>query len=213
MSLDVFADCADLAEMEKWAPKVDGFTTNPSLARAAGVTDYMAFCREALTIADGKPISFEVVTRSDVEREARVLADLAPNVWVKVPWTEVGGWAEGLQINITGIFYFGQMLTVPLPSVVVLSVFAVRVADTGVDAVNVVRSFRHYQRDRLSVLWASAREVYNVEQAEQAGADIITLSPALLAKLDGFGRDLDDYSAETISQFYTDAEEAGLVIP
>lgn len=210
MPLEVYADCADLAEMEKWAPKVDGFTTNPSLMRAAGVTDYLGFCREALMLAEGKPISFEVVTRSDVEREARVLADLAENVWVKVPWTELSPSLDGLRINVTGIFSGRQLEGMFIPEDAILSVFAGRVADIGSDPGNAVRSCKRFER---RILWASTREVYSVKYAQWAGADIITMTPALLEKRESWGRSSDDYAHETIETFYADAEASGYGIP
>ncbi len=223
----IYCDGADLPTMRKLAcdDAVQGFTTNPSLMRKAGVRDYRQFAQAVLEAVDGKPVSFEVLADAPelMERQAYEIAHWGANVYVKVPVvTSEGAPTYDLiyrlvrakvNVNVTAVFTATQCRFAidALDGTGVLSVFAGRIADTGVDPERVMRAARaKIGSEATMLLWASAREVYNVKQAEEAGCDIITLSPDLIAKLAGFGRNLTEYSIETARQFFKDA--AGYVL-
>lgn len=205
--VDIYLDSADLVVMRKYAPRVQGFTTNPSLMRKAGVHDYVNFAKAALDIAEGKPISFEVTDRDQILRQVDVIRQWGPNTFAKVPVADYVVLALQLwhaRVNVTGVFTKQQIHDAAkrLGPQNILSVFAGRIADTGRDPCVHMR----FAADRVlcKVLWASAREVLNVRQAEWCSVDIITLSPELIDKLDQFDRDLIEYSRETADQFYKD---------
>lgn len=219
--VSVYLDGADLDAMLKWIGKIDGITTNPSLCRKAGITDYRAFARDVLTVAVGKPVSFEVFSDDfkDMERQAREIASWGSNVLVKIPVTNTKAEPSyelvsrlvrnGVKVNLTAVFTKDQArLAIDSlnGSESIVSIFAGRIADTGHDPSRIIRSANSRLRGKTRILWASAREVYNVKQAEECGAEIITLSPELVAKLDGFGRDLNEYSLATVRQFNEDAK-------
>lgn len=221
--VSIFADGADLAAIRKLAqdPRVDGMTTNPSLMRRAGIQDYRSFARAVLEAANGKPVSFEVLADDldGMERQAREIASWG-NVYVKVPITNAAGLFtgpviaalsdDGIRVNVTAVLSYSQAQRawgcLERPGNIV-SIFAGRIADTGTDPVPLVRSFTEIaRRNGTRVLWASTRQVYDVVLAEQAGADIITLTPDLIAKLSLRGKNLEQYSLETVQQFQRDAE-------
>ena len=222
MSISIYADGADLAQMEALAQnkRVSGFTTNPSLMKKAGVTSYRHFARAVLDRVGDKPVSFEVFADDfkTMEEQAREIASWGPNVYVKVPVTNAQAnpaydliWRlsrTGIKVNVTAVFTPQQARTaiLSLDGDSIVSVFAGRIADTGQDPARVMRSARaKIMHHSTKLLWASAREVYNVVQAEECGCDIITLAPELIEKLSGFGRNLTDYSLETVRQFHRDA--------
>lgn len=226
--IKLFLDSADLREMEA-ATHADGFTTNPTLMRQAGVTDAMAWAREAAKIAGPRPLSLEAWDERNLLGQASKLAEIAENVVVKIPVTDTAGRSTAnllrvlcganVRVNVTGILtlrqvgsVLGVLETVPADQRrVILSVFAGRIADTGRDPVPVLRQAATLvaQYAGVTLLWASAREALNVLQAESAGCDAITLSPALLAKIAMFGTDLTELSLATVRQFHKDAIEAG----
>ena len=223
----IYADGADLAQMKALAAdeRVAGFTTNPSLLRKAGVTDYRAFANAVLDVIGDKPVSFEVFADDfkTMESQAREIASWGQNVYVKIPVTNTLGnpsydliyrlSRSGIKVNVTAIFTADQarISAGSLDGTGIISVFAGRIADTGADPARIMRSAKAKIGSRpTQLLWASAREVYNVVQAEECGCDIITLSPDLIAKLSGFGRNLTTYSLETVKQFHADA--AGYVL-
>jgi transaldolase len=229
-NLKLYLDSADLAVIREYSNRKDitGSTTNPTLARKAGVTDYVAFCKEAAALMTGKPVSFEVFADDvpNVIRQARVLAALAPNVYVKVPVMNTEGQPmteavrtlshEGIKLNVTAVFTHAQAWEVcsalkgGAPSI--LSMFAGRIADAGVDPVAHVAGCVSMAREldkHIEVLWASPREILNVVHAQQAGCDIITLTPDLLAKMKNFGKNLHTYSLETVRMLTGDALAAG----
>lgn len=230
LGIRVFADGAHLDEMLELAkdPLVAGFTTNPTLMRKSGVSDYRAFARTVLDACADKPISFEVLSDEfeEMERQARILASWADNVYVKVPITNTRGQSsaklierlsgDGIRVNVTAIMTLGQVRTAAdaleaSPGGVV-SVFAGRIADTGRDPVPLMRAALALLEDRprLELLWASPREVLNVVQADDVGCHIITVTRDLMTKLRGLGRDLEDFSVETVAMFHSDAVAAGL---
>lgn len=225
----IFADGADLDQIAKLCknPLVSGFTTNPTLMRKAGVTDYETFARKALGLIGDRPISFEVFSDEfeEMERQARRIATWGDNVYVKIPVTNTRREfadqlvrrlsAGGIKLNVTAILTLVQAKRVTAslangaPSVI--SVFAGRIADTGVDPVPLMRKAIEQASDYKSIelLWASPRELLNVMQASEIGCHIITVTPDILAKLDMLGRDLADYSLDTVKMFYSDAQAAG----
>lgn len=228
--IEIFADGADLETMARIQPSVSGFTTNPSILRKAGVKDYREFAREVLAIAVGKPVSFEVLADDfeTMERQAREIASWASwgnNVFVKIPITNAAGVFTGpvissltergrIKVNVTAVFTAAQARAAAdamRGEGNIISVFAGRIADAGVSpARTVLESVMSARRVGARVLWASARQVYSVIEAEKVGADIITLTPDLIAKLPMFGRDLGEYSLETVRQFAKDAEGIAL---
>lgn len=226
----IFADGANVADMVAAIKSgvVDGFTTNPTLMSKAGVRDYEAFGREALSIIQDLPISFEVFADDlpGMAKQARKLASWGRNVYVKIPISNTKGEstiplvkelsAEGLKINITAILTLDQVRAVAdavaddTPAI--CSIFAGRIADTGRDPMPVMKEAVRLcaSKPRLRVLWASPREVLNVYQAEECGCHIIAATPDLIAKLPLKGKDLAEFSRETVEMFFRDAKSAGL---
>ena len=227
--IKIFADGADKAGMLNMYknPHIDGFTTNPTLMRKAGITDYIGFAKEILQTIDDKPVSFEVFADEfeDMERQAREMATWGSNVYVKIPVTNTKKIscesliqklsAEGVQLNITAILSLEQVSEVADAlkngSSSFVSVFAGRIADTGVDPVPLMKRALEILKpvSNAELLWASPREVLNVYQAESIGCHIITATNDILKKLDLKGKDLDEYSLETVQMFFDDAQQAG----
>jgi transaldolase len=229
LRIEIFADGANLDGVRALAAdsRIRGFTTNPTLMRKAGVPDYAAFAKEMLGIVGGRPVSFEVFADDfpTMEAQAREIASWGRNVYVKIPVTNTAREpayplirrlaAAGVQLNVTAVFTLVQVreiaaaLNPGVPAVV--SVFAGRIADAGVDPVPHMRACKALLADcpGAKLLWASPRELLNLFHAEDAGADIITMTHDLLAKLKGVGKDLGDYSLETVQMFRRDAVDAG----
>jgi transaldolase len=230
LRIKLFQDGADLAAIQEAVATdhlIKGFTTNPSLMRKAGVTDYAAFARQAIEIVGNLPISFEVFSDDfdAMEREARIIHKWGGNTYVKIPVTNTRGVsaaplihklsAEGIPLNVTAILSLEQVRTVAdalargAPSII--SVFAGRIADTGIDPTPLMREAVHVLADRpkAELLWASPRELLNVFQAEDVGCHIITATRDVLAKLPLVGKDLTSYSLETVKMFFDDAHAAG----
>jgi transaldolase len=233
LKIKIFADGADLKAMRAAAanPLIQGFTTNPTLMRQAGITDYKAFALEVLREITDRPISFEVFADDfpTMEEQAREIASWGDNVYVKIPVSNTKGEfagpllailsRAGIKLNVTAIMTLdqvervGEALAENVPAVV--SVFAGRVADTGRDPVpHMAEALRLLQnRPKAELLWASPREVLNIFQANDIGCHIITVTPDHLKKLSLVAKDLAEYSRETVSMFYTDATSAGFTIP
>lgn len=227
--MKVFADGADMAGIAEMAadPFIQGFTTNPTLMRKAGVQDYAAFAREVLAVVTDRPISFEVFSddAAEMERQALLIAEWADNVYVKIPVTDTSGTstapllrrlhAAGVKVNVTGLLTLAQVEHVAeamagsVPGCV--SVFAGRIADTGTDPVPVMERARRIlgAHPNLELIWASPREVLNIVQADQIGCDIITVTNDLLKKLSLLGKDHGEFSRETVEMFHDDARAAG----
>lgn len=231
--IEIWADGADPAWMQSLAkdPRIFGFTTNPSLVRAAGISDYAAFGRAAVRAAAGKPVCIGVFsdTLAGIERQALRIATWGPQVWTKVPIMTTSGEScvsligdlcrAGVQVNATAVLTVGQveLLARHLPedANVIVSVFAGRIADTGRDPIPLLRDCKKLLVGHANarLLWASAREVLNLLHSRQAGCDAITMPQLLLRKLDLIGKDLDLFSQETVAMFRRDAIEAGLYLP
>jgi transaldolase len=229
LRIKIFADGADEESIAELAsnPLIKGYTTNPTLMRAAGVSDYEAFARRVLEVVTGAPISFEVFADDwgEMERQARKIATWGKNVFVKIPITNTHGESsrrvmhrlalDGLRLNITGMLTVDQVRTstecLADGPECIISVFAGRIADTGVDpvplmceALDLIRPHRN-----LELLWASPRELLNIVQADAIGCHIITVTHDLLKKLPILGRDMTDYSLDTVRMFHRDAQAAG----
>jgi transaldolase len=214
--------------MESVADQVYGFTTNPTLMRAAGVEHYEAFVEECVARLPGHSLSFEVIADelNAMRYQARKLASWGQSVFVKIPVSTTKGIStvdlvndltkDGVHVNVTAVFTAAQVVefneALANRAECYLSIFAGRIADAGVDPTFLVRQAVMEAPENVSVLWASTREVFNVKQAHDAGAHIITLSPDLLAKYARFGRDLTEFSRLTVQQFYDDAQVAGLTL-
>lgn len=229
ITIDLYQDGADIEDMRRAYAQgmVRGFTTNPTLMRKAGVSNYEAFARAAITAIPDLPISFEVFSDDfpAMEREARIIAGWGGNTFIKVPITNTKGEsslpliaklsAEGFALNVTAIMTLGQVegvvRAVAPASRTIVSVFAGRIADTGRDPVPVMREAAEMvgTLDAGQLLWASPREVLNVIHAQEAGCHIITATRDILAKLPLFGKDLEEYSLETAKMFHDDANAAG----
>jgi transaldolase len=230
LRVQVFADGANLEQIQALAddPLVKGFTTNPTLMRQSGVRDYAAFARAALRAVPDKPISFEVLADSpaEIRRQALAIAEWGDNVYVKVPITNSEGVSltplvselagRGVKVNVTAVFTLEQVwsacqaLRGGAPSVV--SVFAGRIADSGRDPVPHMRAALSLCRsaDRsIELLWASPREILNVVQADEVGVDIITVTESIRTKLHLLGKDLAEFSRDTVRMFKRDGESAG----
>lgn len=232
MGIKVFADGAKLSDMldAYRQGNVQGFTTNPTLMRQAGISDYESFAKSVLAAIADLPISFEVFADdfAAMAVQARKIATWGDNVYVKIPVTNTKGEsaaplirelsAEGIKLNVTALLTLDQVtevteaLAVGTPAVI--SVFAGRVADTGVDPVPLmIRALKIAERRPLAeLLWASPREVLNIYQAEEIGCHIITVTADLLKKLALKGKDLTAYSLETVAMFYNDARLAGYTL-
>ena len=223
--IKMFADGADLDEIKQFTqnPLVSGFTTNPTLMRKAGIKDYIGFCQQAAETVFPRPISFEVFSDDlrEMTEQARMISAWGTNVYVKIPVTNTARVStneiiselssQGIKLNITALMTVAQVkgvaesLTRGVPSVV--SVFAGRIADTGVDPIPLMveaKQVLESNRD-AELLWASPREVLNLVQAEKMGCDIITMTSELWKKIPGLGKDLSDYSLETVKMFFDDA--------
>jgi transaldolase len=229
ISTKIFADGADLDGILRLAddPLIKGFTTNPTLMWKAGLTDYADFAQRLLEQVREKPISFEVFADDEAEmrRQAKQLAAWGPNVYVKIPVTTTAGVSmaplvrelseDGVQVNVTALFTTAQveLITAAVadgaPSCI--SVFAGRIADAGVDPLPIMeRSVAIMTAaPRSELIWASPREVLNLVQADQVGCDIITMTHDLLPKVKSLGKDLDQFSLETVQMFHRDAAAAG----
>jgi transaldolase len=227
--IKIFADGADINGMLEMyqAGIVSGFTTNPTLMKKAGVTDYEKFALDAVRAIPNLSLSFEVFADDfeNMEKEAKKIGSWADNIYIKIPVTNTRGEssanlikklsAEGLKLNITAILTLAQAevaLKQLTPGVgAYISVFAGRIADTGVDPVPVMKEAADMCRSvaKVESLWASTRELLNIFQAQSCGVDIITVTNDILKKLSNIGKDLTQLSLETVQMFYNDAKSLG----
>jgi transaldolase len=232
LKVKIFADGADYEGIVKMSrnPVIKGFTTNPTLMRKAGVSDYEAFARKVLAAITDRPVSFEVFADdfASMAEQARTIAAWGPNVNVKIPVTNTKGQpsgellhvlsSDGIVLNVTAIFTLDQVRAVAdaldpaTPAIV--SVFAGRIADTGIDPIPHMLACKQIlgSRPKAQLLWASTRELLNIFHAEESGCDIVTVPNEFLSKLDLVGKDLAEYSRETVQAFYRDAAAAAYQI-
>jgi transaldolase len=220
------ADKTDILELHRH-PLVKGFTTNPTLMRNAGIANYESFAREVLDAVRDRPVSFEVFSDdfAEMRRQARKIAQWAPNVYVKIPIMNTTGessvglvrelTSSGVQVNVTAVLTLDQVLRVSSAlaggSPALISVFAGRIADTGVDPVPLMTAARQIVAlyPNIELLWASSRELLNIFQAEMSGCHIITVTKDILKKLSLVGKDLQELSRDTVKMFRDDAVKAG----
>ena len=229
LNVKIFADGADKASMLEMynKPFIKGLTTNPTLMKKAGITDYESFSKDILETINDKSLSLEVFSDEidEMKRQALEIATWADNVYVKIPVSNSKNVSttslikelsdSGVKLNVTAILTNNQVenvvsaLNQDVPAYV--SVFAGRIADTGVDPVPVMKKAVEIAKSKpkSEVLWASTRELYNIFQADQVGCQIITVPNGILNKLKLVGYDLDQYSLDTVKMFYNDALEAG----
>ena len=232
MKIDIFADGANLSSITKLnkLDYISGFTTNPTLMKKAGITNYKEFAKEVVTLIPNKPESFEVFADDFIEMEDQALeiASWGENINVKIPITNTKGEltenvignlsSKNIKLNITAIFTLDQAIAIKNyikeDVYTIISIFAGRIADTGIDPSDVMKKIKdNYKNKSMSkILWASPRELLNIFQAEQIGCDIITVADDILNKLHLINKDHKDYSLETVKMFYNDATSAGYKI-
>jgi transaldolase len=232
LTVKIFADGANLEGMAALArdPRIAGFTTNPTLMRSAGITDYKAFAREVLAAIPDRSISFEVFSDDldEMARQAREIASWGEQVYVKIPVSNTEGQSTGplikslsragVKVNVTALMTLQQVKDVAAnlaggaPSYI--SVFAGRVADTGRDPVPLMAACVEALRSQpqIELIWASPRELLNVFQADAIGCHIITVTHDVLKKLALVGKNLDEYSLDTVKMFRSDAVAAGFTL-
>ncbi|MGZ9412460.1 transaldolase [Staphylococcus epidermidis] len=233
LNVKVFADGADIEEMKSAYKNqlVDGFTTNPSLMAKAGVTDYKAFAVEVVSEIPDASISFEVFADDlpTMEKEAEILKQYGDNVFVKIPIVTTTGEStlplikrlssKQVRLNVTAVYTIEQVkaitdaVTEGVPTYV--SVFAGRIADTGIDPLPLMKESVKvtHSKEGVQLLWASCREVYNVIQADEIGADIITCPADVVKKVNNnLGRDIGELSVDTVKGFAKDIQSSGLSI-
>jgi transaldolase len=228
--IKIYSDGADKASMLEMNsnPLISGLTTNPSLMKKAGITDYRSFCLDILKSITTKPVSFEVFSDdfAEMKKQAMEIKSWGENVYVKIPIMNSKGESSiplvkelahaGVKLNVTAIFTMDQTLETcyavkgGAPSIV--SIFAGRIADSGRDPRPLMKgaSLICETLDKnIELLWASTREVYNIVEAEESGCHIITVPPDIIKKMSGFNRDLTQLSLDTVKTFKADSEAAG----
>jgi len=232
LKIKIFSDGAEKAPMLEMAAKpfIKGFTTNPTLMRKAGITDYVAFAKDILANIKDKPVSFEVFSDefSEMERQARIIASWGPNVYVKIPITNTKRQStfdlvkklahEGVKINVTAILTLKQVAHIkeafPKDASAIISVFAGRIADTGHNPFSIMKEAKAIlsSHPKMELLWASPRQLLDIYYAEEAGSDIITVTTDILKKLEKIGYDHDELSLDTVKMFYDDGQKAGYAL-
>ena len=232
LKVKIFADGADKVGMIEMYNKtfISGLTTNPTLMKKAGIVNYESFARDILQTIKNKPLSFEVFSDDleEMKRQAYKIATWSDNVYVKIPVTNTKKIStcslikelseNGVKLNITAIMTLGQVRDIVLSLndniSSYVSVFAGRIADTGVDPIFMMAAAVEIAKlkPKAEVIWASPRELLNIFHAEQIGCQIITVTNDILKKLDLLGYDLENYSLDTVKMFYDDATAAGFIL-
>ena len=232
LNVKLFADGADLDGIRSLAalPYIQGFTTNPSLMRKAGVKDYKTYAKQVFEIIGDRPISLEVFADDlpTMEAQGRIIAGWGESIYVKIPVENTEGQstvpvirrlvADGIKVNVTAVFTIDQVqqitdaLAVDVPAVI--SVFAGRMADVGVDPIPAFQAAKAIMdaKPKAELLWAATREVFNIIQADRLGCHIITVPNDILGKLKNLGRSLQDVCKDTVVGFYRDGLSAGFTI-
>ncbi len=231
-STKIFADGADREGILNYSadPVIQGFTTNPTLMRAAGITDYEEFARDVVELVGDRPVSFEVFSDEPhvMHKQALKIAGWGEHVHVKIPITDTDGAStaelqstlarDGVQLNVTALLTLAQVETAAAALAdgphSYISVFAGRIADTGRDPVPIMRDALAVlaPHPHLELIWASPREILNVVQAAEIDCHVITVTHALLSKLNWLGRDLDEVSLDTVQMFHRDAGLSGYTL-
>ena len=225
-TIEIYADGADIEQMKHTYKdgKICGFITNPSLMKKANVSNYTSFVEEVVNTFHETPISFEVFSDDFVQmkKEAIKLTSFGDNIFVKIPIMNSKGESsiplirelsnQGIKLNVTAVFTIEQVKDIVSAlnenTESIVSVFAGRTADTGVDPLGIMEASAElcHSKNNVKLLWASPREVLNIVQANKVGADIITCTPELIGKMDNFGKDLTQYSKETVQMFLEDSQ-------
>lgn len=232
LQVKIFADGADKNGMLEMANKdhIKGLTTNPTLMAKAGIKDYKAFALDVLNLIKSKPISFEVFSDdfSEMEDQALEIASWGSNVYAKIPITNTKRQASydlihnlssrGVKVNVTAIMTLDQVTksveALDFNTAAYISVFAGRIADTGVDPLPLMEKSLYILslKPKSELIWASPRELLNIFHANSIGCQVITVTNDILKKLEFVGKNLEDYSLETVKMFYDDGKKAGLTI-
>jgi len=231
MNIKIFADGSNIKEIFDLYENnklVKGFTTNPSLMKKAGVTDYESFIKEVTSKIKDLSISFEVFADDEKEMiyQANKIASFSENIHVKIPITNTKGQytlnvieslvKDNVKVNVTAVFTQSQinLLKTILPNNKnnIVSIFAGRISDTGRNPIPYITYAQTTLKNQCEILWASTRHVYNIYEAEQANCDIITVTPDQIKKLSLKDKDLSEYSLETVQMFYDDATSSGLIL-
>ena len=232
MKVKIFADGADLDSIKKLDKNknISGFTTNPSLMKKAGVTDYKKFCQDVLKITKNKPVSFEIFSDDldEMYDQANEIASWGKSVFVKIPITNSKGEKTSslikkllenkIKCNVTAILTIQQVKEIyeisNSETDVIISIFAGRIADTGIDPIPMMSEAVNICKDKknIEILWASTRELINIFQANKINCQIITVPHDILKKISSIGKNLDDLSLETVQMFLDDAIKAGFKI-
>ncbi|MDC0586114.1 transaldolase [Candidatus Pelagibacter sp.] len=228
MKIKIFCDIAELSQIKKFNKKkiVKGFTTNPSLMRKAGAKDYKSYSKKILKVCNSKPVSLEVFADEykDMKKQALQINTWAKNVYVKVPVSNSKGKFMGkiikelnsknIKLNITAIYSAKQteqiLKLINKKTKVIISIFAGRAGDTGIDpvpefkkSISLARKFKN-----VEILWASVREPYNYTQAKQLGCHIITVPPSIIEKIENFGKSFNQLTVETVKAFLNDSNKS-----
>lgn len=232
LKIKIFADGANIEDFKRFSnlPYIKGFTTNPSLIKKAGIVNYEKFIKEVLPVIKRKPISLEVISDNfdKMRQEAIKLSNFGENIYVKIPIMNTTAESSifliddlntrSIKVNVTAVMTLKQVESIVKvinkTTQVIISIFAGRIADTGVDPVSIIKEARKIVKDfaNIELLWASPRELLNIFQAEEAGCDIITVLPEILNKIHLIGYDLNRFSLDTVKMFYNDAVSSGLKI-
>ena len=232
LKIDIYADGADFASIVKLNNNsmIKGFTTNPTLMKKAGVANYKDFAIELLKVIKEKPISFEVFSDEieEMETQAREISSWADNVYVKIPVTNSKGLStkeiisnlsnDNIKLNVTAVFTLDQVKgiisSVNKKSNTIISIFAGRIADTGVDPIPLMQKSVSLSKinTKIKILWASPRELLNIIHADKSGCQIITVAEDIIKKINLVNKDLQEFSLETVKMFYDDAQRVGYKI-
>lgn len=227
LKINIFADGASIGDMFALNKKnyISGFTTNPSLMKQARITDYKTFAMQILKKINSKSVSFEVTSDSfdEMAKQALEIKKWSKNIFIKIPFTNSKGKKtidlikrlsdRGLKLNITSVFTYEQAKEVlnvlNINSEAYISIFAGRIADTGRDPVKIIKKcvIASKKFKKVSILWASCREIYNIFEADKAGCHIITVPHSILKKFPLIGKNLEEYSVETARDFYLDSKD------
>ena len=230
--LKIFADGADIQSIQKLNldPKINGFTTNPSLMKKAGIKDYKKFAHDVLNVVKDKPVSFEVFSDeiTEMESQAREINSWGKNVYVKIPITNSKGEKtsklvnklsrSNIKCNVTAVFTIDQVKeiynAIDTNTETIISIFAGRIADSGLDPLKTMKKSLQICKNKknIELLWASTRELYNIIQAKEINCHIITVPHPILLKLSGIGKDLKELSLDTVKSFLIDAKKSGFKI-
>ncbi|MEK6829243.1 MAG: transaldolase family protein [Nanoarchaeota archaeon] len=228
MKIKIFIDTADLEQIKKYRDKVDGFTTNPTLMRRAGIVDYEKWAKEVLKEVKNKPVSFEVLSNNfnEIGRQTKKISNWGENVYVKIPRINIKDLSlvsiieefsrEGIKINVTAAMLPDHLVYIRNKAPMIFSLFCGRIADTGLNPASIIKEIigRYApNNDKVELLWASCREVLNIYQAEEAGVDIITVTPEIFEKYEKFkDMSLQALSLLTVKQFYEDGKASGYTL-